>query len=182
MRVCRVMRATSKRLCFSASMARSNNTLSGCLEPTLERGLLTFLLVQATLQSSAPSRTTTETKRDIRTSGENLPGCARPGRRRNCSYANGSNFQQRGLGGGFQELLGILFWIAFAEDRVACHQNFSAGAHHLGHGVEGNAAIDLDAEIQAATGPGLGQAAHLVQGVGQKRLSAEAGVHRHDEH
>ena len=42
------MRATSKRLCFMASMARSNRTLSGCLEPTFASGLLTFLLVQAT--------------------------------------------------------------------------------------------------------------------------------------
>src|SRR5215468_4551865 len=68
MSVCRVMRATSKRLCFIASMARSNRTLSGCLEPTFASGLLTFLLVQPTLSASAPSRTIVGKLRDIRTS------------------------------------------------------------------------------------------------------------------
>src|SRR5258707_14181530 len=46
-RVCSVIRATSKRLCFMASMALSKRTLSGCLEPTFDRGLTDFLLVQA---------------------------------------------------------------------------------------------------------------------------------------
>src|SRR4029077_15305803 len=69
------MRATSKRLCFMASMARSNRTLSGCLEPTFASGLLTFLLVQAAVRaSSAPSRATHETRRRIETSGEIFAG------------------------------------------------------------------------------------------------------------
>src|SRR5690348_4973342 len=34
-----------------ASMARSNSTLSGCLEPTLASGFCTFLLVQATARA-----------------------------------------------------------------------------------------------------------------------------------
>ena len=46
------MRATSKRLCFIASMALSNSTLSGCLDPTLASGLTDFLLVQPTVSAS----------------------------------------------------------------------------------------------------------------------------------
>src|SRR5258706_7884065 len=46
------MRATSKRLCRIASMARSNSTLSGCFDPTLASGLTDFLLVQATVIAS----------------------------------------------------------------------------------------------------------------------------------
>src|SRR5271165_176716 len=71
-RVCSVMRATSKRLCFMASMERSNRTLSGCLEPTLASGLLTFLLVQAAVKASKrASSARTEIRRieDLKESG-----------------------------------------------------------------------------------------------------------------
>ena len=51
--VCSVMRATSKRLCFMASMARSNNTLSGCFDPTLASGFTDFLFVHATVNVSS---------------------------------------------------------------------------------------------------------------------------------
>ena len=57
-RVCRVMRATSKRLCFMASIARSKRTLSGCLDPTFDSGLLTFLLLHATVMANNNPRTT----------------------------------------------------------------------------------------------------------------------------
>src|SRR5919109_1066610 len=46
MRVCKLSRATSNLLCFRASIALSNRTLSGCLEPRLASGFCTFLLVQ----------------------------------------------------------------------------------------------------------------------------------------
>src|SRR6266851_947107 len=66
-KVCSVMRATSKRLCFIASMALSNSTLSGCLEPTLAKGLTDFLLVQAAVTSSnMPTTATKELRRNIR--------------------------------------------------------------------------------------------------------------------
>src|SRR5271157_1568617 len=58
--VCSVMRATSKRLCFMASMARSKSTLSGCFDPTLARGLTDFLLVQATVKASSKARNKTK--------------------------------------------------------------------------------------------------------------------------
>src|ERR1700733_454893 len=59
MSVWSVMRGTSKRLCFMASMERSNSTLSGCFDPTLASGFCDFLLVQATVSASrnASSRT-----------------------------------------------------------------------------------------------------------------------------
>src|SRR5207237_6205107 len=53
-------RAMSKRLCFIASMPRSNKTLSGCLESTLASGLSTFLLVQAVVIASVAARAITE--------------------------------------------------------------------------------------------------------------------------
>src|SRR5208337_75312 len=56
--VCKVMRATSKRLCFMASMARSNSTLSGCFDPTLASGFTDFLLVHATVNTSSNARST----------------------------------------------------------------------------------------------------------------------------
>src|ERR1700752_3296936 len=62
------MRATSKRLCFIASMARSNRTLSGCFESTFAIGLLTFLFVQATVTKSTPQRKISGIRRDIKTS------------------------------------------------------------------------------------------------------------------
>src|ERR1041385_8410622 len=61
-----VKRATSNLLCLSASMARSNRTLSGCFESTLAIGLLTFLLVQATQSAKMPSRIKTGIRRNIR--------------------------------------------------------------------------------------------------------------------
>ena len=50
------MRATSKRLCFIASMALSNRTLSGCFEPTLARGLTDFLFVHADVMISSDAQ------------------------------------------------------------------------------------------------------------------------------
>src|SRR5712691_12820140 len=64
--VCNVMRATSKRLCFIASIDRSNSTLSGCFDPKFANGLLTFLLVQATETVSSASNPQIQTRRIIR--------------------------------------------------------------------------------------------------------------------
>src|SRR5271163_3090526 len=59
------MRATSKRLCFMASIARSKSTLSGCFDPTLASGLTDFLLVHATVKASSKARN--KTKEFLRT-------------------------------------------------------------------------------------------------------------------
>src|ERR1700730_12355421 len=59
------MRATSKRLCLIASMARSNKTLSGCFDPTLASGLTDFLFVQATvIASKIPSTGISDLRHD----------------------------------------------------------------------------------------------------------------------
>src|SRR5207248_1316270 len=64
--VCSVIRATSKRLCFIASIDRSNKTLSGCLDPIFASGLTDFLLVQPTVRTSRnPVNAIAETRRDI---------------------------------------------------------------------------------------------------------------------
>src|ERR1700694_3046672 len=66
MRVCSVMRATSKRLCFMASMALSKRTLSGCLELTLDSGLIDFLFVEAAvINNSIPKNASNGFRRDI---------------------------------------------------------------------------------------------------------------------
>src|SRR5580700_7625188 len=73
--VCSVIRATSKRLRFMASMALSNSTLSGCTDATLPSGLTAFLLEQPTITASPnPTTTIKEVRRDINTS--NLNECS----------------------------------------------------------------------------------------------------------
>ena len=96
-------------------------------------------------------------RRDIRTSESvwhgltsRLPDAIRLDRRGRLSLREPSNFLQRGLGGRLQQFLGISLWITVAEHRVACHQNFCSRPDHFGHGVERDAAIDFNAEIQAA--------------------------------
>src|SRR5215472_10698110 len=113
------MRATSKRLCFNASMARSNRTLSGCLEPTLASGLLTFLLVQAVaMDSNIASDTINRVRHDIGpTYTEDC--CGQP---RRPSLAQALNFQQRGFVGCFQQLVRISLGVAVPEDGIARNQ------------------------------------------------------------
>src|SRR6202041_1004021 len=60
------------------------------------------------------------------------------------------HFQQRRLGSRPEQPLGILSWITTTEHRVARHQDFSAGAHHIAHCVVTHAAIHFDAVRQPA--------------------------------
>src|SRR2546429_9923865 len=156
------MRATSKRLCFIASIARSNNTLSGCFDPTFARGLTDFLLVQATVTASTrPSTGMMDLRRDkpdirpsrcfrefysyVRTAALGCP----PRVARLLSVMPPSlNFQQRRFRRRLQQPFRILGWIAFAEHGVARYQNFRPRPHHVAHGVQSHAAIYFDAEDQ----------------------------------
>src|SRR5690242_2919660 len=61
-------RATSKWLCFIASMPRSKSTTSGCLESIFARGLVTFLLVQAVVIARIATRAMMGNLDDIKTS------------------------------------------------------------------------------------------------------------------
>src|SRR5205823_681847 len=120
--------ATSKRLCFMASIARSNKTLSGCLEPTFASGLVTFLFVQPTARASMHSRITTGIRRDITPQ----------------KYLSALNFQQCGFSSCLQQFLSVSLWIALTEHRVACHQDFCPCPYHLGHGFERNSPIHFN--------------------------------------
>src|SRR5271169_6273277 len=156
------MRATSKRLCFIASMALSNNTLSGCFEPTLARGLTDFLLVHAAVMiSSKPSTAVSEIrrdKRDIRPS-TSLCGdsCPRLSAREARSFFSRPplDFQQRRFRSRFQQRLRILLWITTTEHGVARHQNFPARPHDIAYGIKPHAAIYFDAEGQPALAANL---------------------------
>src|SRR5882757_2890683 len=89
--VCSVIRATSKRLCFIASIDRSNNTLSGCLDPTFASGLTDFLLVQATVStSSTVVNANVETRRDIKYLENYLKLCEAGSSTRPCRATLGS--------------------------------------------------------------------------------------------
>src|ERR1700739_3489663 len=144
------MRATSKRLCFIASMALSNRTLSGCLEATLARGFLDFLLVQAAVMSSSmPSNAIKEFRRNIGPRINLWDRTLGPG------YVKKLHFQHGGFGGRLQQGFSIPSWIAATEHGVACNQNFSSRPHHVANGVERNSAIDLYAESEAALAANL---------------------------
>src|SRR5271167_567334 len=148
-KVCSVMRATSKRLCFIASMALSNSTLSGCFDPTLASGFTDFLLEQATVSASSNASTAiNETRRDIR------PRIRFQLLTANCWLAL-LDLQQRSFGRCLQQRLRILPWITTTEHGVARDQDFSARPHHIAHRVVPHAAIYFDAVSQPALAANL---------------------------
>src|ERR1700733_297893 len=162
-KVCSVMRATSKRLCFIASMALSNSTLSGCFDPTLANGLTAFLLVQPTVSASRmASPAINENRRDIRPRydyvGTAVLGC--PPERSSAFLLPLLDFQQRGFGSRLEQSFSILSWVILAwitkaEHRVARHQDFSACAYHIAHRVVPHPAIHFDAVSQPALAANL---------------------------
>src|SRR2546427_7002512 len=139
-------------------MARSNNTLSGCLEPTLASGLLTFLFVQATLTAIRPARKIIGIRRDIaprkyrelgRVFDPAMPPRfmwrwslglrpAQAGQRPAPPQTTALHSFQRGLHCRLQKLLGGTFWIAPAAHRVSPPQNFRPPPPPLRHHVEGS--------------------------------------------
>src|SRR5216683_5293425 len=153
--VCKVMRATSKRLCLIASMALSKRTLSGCLDPMFASGLTDFLLVQAAVMSSnVPSTAMNEYRRDMNTSkcscGDTRPFDFAQGRprlsdraklgilpcSRIASLSAALDSLQRRFRGSFQQRLRILAWITATEHGVARNQNFRARLDHVGYGIQ----------------------------------------------
>ena len=68
---------------------------------------------------------------------------------------------------------------AILEHRGAGDESVGAGARRLGRDLRRDAAVDLDID-RAAARHGA-QVAHLVEGVGNEFLAAEAGIDRHDE-
>src|SRR5258708_6935293 len=154
------MRATSKRLCFIASIARSNKTLSGCFDPTLAKGLTDFLLVQATvIASNRPSTGMIELRRDIRTSKWLMwgqpPSAVHRAKLGFFIWPPPLDLQQRRFRRRLQQPLCILLWIPATEHGVARHQNFRARPHRIAHCIERYAAIYFDAVVQPALAANL---------------------------
>src|SRR5580704_16327163 len=147
-------------------MARSNSTLSGCLELTSASGLVAFLLVvQATVSTNPASSATTVIRRDME------PRELRTSDSLQCSF-----------GGCLEQFSGVASWIACTEHGVARHQNFRSRAHYLCHRIQGNAAIDFNPIMQTAVRPQVRQSADLMYHRRNELLPAKTGIHRHDQH
>src|SRR6266850_5128943 len=165
------LRAIEYLPCFMASMARSNSTLSGCLESTLAIGFTTLLWRHPAENKATISTVAIRILFDIIISTS-------------VSVRTWNWFLcvlQCGFRGQFQQLPRVVPGIAFAEYRVSGDQQFHSGVYRVPDGVGADAAIDLDPEIQAALGPHFDQLPHLFQNRRYELLSAKAGVHRHDE-
>src|SRR5690348_16658079 len=110
-------RATSKRLCFIASMPRSNRILSGCLESTFASGLLTFLLVQAVVNANMAASAIARLRKFMQTSKFSFLIAAIYSR----TPPDASDFLQSGVQSSLQQIFSITLRIAVAEHSVARH-------------------------------------------------------------
>src|SRR5215470_11208319 len=173
------MRAWSNLLCFNWSIARSNRTLSGCLDPTLASGLETFLFVHAEARrsSSTPNRAIDGIRRDMRPTSEKLWLRVYLIKRCSCWQELVLNLQQRSLSCRLKKALSIGFWIAVSEHSVAGHKKFCASTHDIPNRIQCNAPIYLDAIVQPAVGTYLSQTANLLYHPGDELLAPEAGIH-----
>src|SRR5216684_3500853 len=93
----------------------------------------------------------------------------------------GSGSGERGGARGFQKFLCVFADVAVAEDGVAGNQEFGAGAHHVGDGIERDAAIHFDAKGQAARFADACEVFHLCQRAANKFLSAKSGIYGHHQ-
>jgi hypothetical protein len=82
---------------------------------------------------------------------------------------------------GVKQLADILANVAVGEDRVSGDEEIGARANHIRNGVEIDAAIDFDAERQAAGFANTRQRFDLTKRAGDKFLRAKTGIHRHHE-
>src|SRR5216683_266416 len=159
--VCSVILDTSKRLCFMASMARSNSTLSGCFEPTFASGFTDFLFVHATVNVSSSPRSAKLKFRRIIQHLKFLINSRRDGRLGR--PASRLHSLQTCAPCRFQQRLGIHFRIALAEHRIPRHQNLRPGTHHFRHRVHAHAAIYFDAVLVSPLRPNFGELPQLMQ-------------------
>src|SRR5947207_6404862 len=158
----------SKRLCFIASMPRSNRTLSGCLESTLASGLSTFLFVHAVVSASVAARAITEVRRDSMDTSGLVISDRLSVIRTHCmgwSPITGNrplllHFLQRCFQRRLQQSLSVNHRIAVTEHSVARNQNFCSGPHYACHGVQRNPAIYFNSIVKIAL---LAQAPELAQ-------------------
>jgi len=67
------------------------------------------------------------------------------------------------------------------EYSAACDQNLSTGTHYVGDSLVMDAAVNFNAEAEAAGVPDFRQQLNFLQGRVDKGLTSEAGVHAHDK-
>src|ERR1039457_1115808 len=167
-RVCKLSRATSYLLCFIASMARSNSTLSGCFESMWAMGFWTFLLLHPRVSSMAAIENAMMTRRNIlNTSGKY------------CFPRLGA--QQGGFLGRLQQPLHLTGRIAVAEHVTAGNENFYSGADRRSDRCQIYAAIDFDAVVQSLGGAHGCQLTDLLQRPGNELLPAKTRIDRHHQ-
>src|SRR5579862_9883135 len=129
------MRATSKRLCFIASIDRSNSTLSGCFEPTFARGFADFLFVQPTANASANATTMTIELRRM----NHLRTFLYKNKLRSCLY-----LQQARASRCIQQSRRVFLSVAFPEHGIPRHQYLRSGTYNFPDRIQANAPIDFN--------------------------------------
>ena len=86
-----------------------------------------------------------------------------------------------GIESGLQEAPGIFTGISMLEYIAACDQYLRTGTHYVADRLVMDAAVDFNAEAEAARLPDIREQLNFLQGRVDKGLTAEAGVHAHDK-
>src|ERR1039457_2665262 len=149
-------------------MARSNSTLSGCLELMLAIGFWTFLLLHPRVSSIAAIENATMTRRNILNTSPKY-----------CVPRLGA--QQGGFLGRLQQAFHLTGRITVAKHVIAGNENFYSGADRWSNRCQVYAAINFDAEIQVPGGPHGCKLTDLLQRPGNKLLPAKTGIDRHHQ-
>jgi len=85
-----------------------------------------------------------------------------------------------GIEGGLQELPGIFTRVPLLEYGATRDQDLGTCPHNVCDGVVMDAAVDFNAEAEAARLPDIREQLNFLQGRVDKGLATEAGVHAHD--
>ncbi len=86
-----------------------------------------------------------------------------------------------GMESRLQELPGTFTWVPLLEYCAACDQYLRTGAHYVGDRLVMDAAVDFNAEAEAARLPDIREQLNFLEGRADKGLATEAGVHAHDK-
>lgn len=81
-----------------------------------------------------------------------------------------------------QELRRLSFGLAAAEDGRAGYQHVGARSHHAFHGIQRDAPVDLDPEVQPQLLANFFEFGNALHGARQEFLSAETWIHAHHQH
>jgi len=86
-----------------------------------------------------------------------------------------------GIESGLQELPGIFTWVPLLEYSAAGDQDLGTCPHDVCDGVVVDAAVDFNAEAEAARLADFREQFNFLEGRVDKGLTTEAGVHAHDK-